>query len=143
MNWVVTTIIVPSDGSTAAEPQLASARALARATRARIVVAHVNELVRGHLGTHSVHGCEDQLESNVRRQVRDLKIAGVRADLEIVASTAEISRAIATLASKHGADLIVTRKQRSGLLPRWPFGSVSRRLIRLAPAPYSLCPDRP
>lgn len=76
MNWMVTTIIVPSDGSTAAEPQLASARALARATGARIVVAHVNELVRGHLGAHSVHACEDQLESNVRRQVKELQTAG-------------------------------------------------------------------
>jgi nucleotide-binding universal stress UspA family protein len=135
MNWVVTTIIVPSDGSTAVEPQLASARALARATGARIVVAHVNELVRGHLGTHSLHPCEDQLESNVRQQVKELQTAGVRAELEIVASTAEISRAIANLASKRGADLIVTRKERPGALPRWPFGSVSRRLIRLAPCP--------
>jgi nucleotide-binding universal stress UspA family protein len=135
MNWVVTTIMVPSDGSMAAEPQLASARALARATGARIVVAHVNELVRGHLGTHSVHACEDHLESNVRRQVRELQTAGVRAELEIVASTGEVSRAIANLAGKRGADLIVTRKERPGALPRWPFGSVSRRLIRLAPCP--------
>jgi len=135
MNWVVTTIVVPSDGSTAVEPQLASARALARATGARIVVAHVNELVRGHLGTHSVHACEVQLESNVRQQVQELQAAGVRAELEIVASTAEISRAIANLAGKRGADLIVTRRRRAGALPRWPFGSISRRLIRLSPCP--------
>ena len=135
MNWVVTTIMVPSDGSMAAEPQFASARALARATGARIVVAHVNELVRGHLGTHSVHACEDHLELNVRRQVRELQTAGVRAELEIVASTGEVSRAIANLAGKRGADLIVTRKERPGSLLRWPFGSVSRQLIRLAPCP--------
>lgn len=134
MNWVVTTIMVPSDGSPAAEPQLASARALARATGARIVVAHVNELVRGHSGTHSVHSCEDALESTVRQQVKDLRSAGVRAELEIVASTAEISTAIARLAREHAADLIITGMQRRAL-PRWPFGSVSRRLIRLAPCP--------
>ena len=133
MNWVVTTIVVPSDGSTAAEPQLASARAIARATGARIVVAHVNEVVRGHMGTHSVHACEDLLESTVRQQVKALQSAGVRAELEIVASTAEISRALANLAREHAADLIVTRRQRRGALPRWPFRSVSQRLIRLAP----------
>jgi nucleotide-binding universal stress UspA family protein len=135
MNWVVTTIVVPSDGSTAAESQLASARALARATGARIVVTHINELVRGHMGTHSLHPCEDLLESTVRQQVKALQSAGVRAELEIVASTVEISRAIANLAREHAADLIVTRKQRGGALLRWPFGSVSRRLIRLAPCP--------
>jgi nucleotide-binding universal stress UspA family protein len=135
MNWVVTTIVVPSDGSTAAETQLASARALARATGARIVVAHINELVRGHMGTHSLHPCEDLLESTLRRQVKALESAGIRAELEIVASTVEISRAIANLAREHAADLIVTRKQRRGALPQWPFGSVSRRLIRLAPCP--------
>lgn len=135
MNWVVTTIVVPSDGSTAAESQLASARALARATGARIVVAHINELVRGHMGTHSLHPCEDLLESTMREQVKALQSAGVRAELEIVASTVEISRAIANLAREQAADLIVTRRQRGGALLRWPFGSVSRRLIRLAPCP--------
>ena len=135
MNWVVTTIVVPSDGSDAAEAQLASARALARATGARVVVAHINELVRGHMGTHSLHPCEDLLQSSVRQQVRALQGAGVRAELEIVASTAEIARAIAILASRRDADLIVTRKARRGALHRWPFGSVSRRLIRLSPCP--------
>jgi nucleotide-binding universal stress UspA family protein len=135
MNWMVTTIVVPSDGSTAAEPQLASARAIARATGARIVVAHVNELVRGHLATHSLHACEDLLESTVRQQVEALQSAGVRAELASVATTGEISRAIANLAREHAADLIVTRSQRRGPLPRWPFRSVSRRLIRLAPCP--------
>ena len=135
MNWVVTTIVVPSDGSSAAEPQLASARAIARATGARIVVGHVNELVRGHLATHALHPCEDLLESTVRQQVKTLQSAGVRAEVAIVASTAEISRAIANLAVEHAADLIVTRKQRRRALPGWPFGSVSRRLIQLAPCP--------
>lgn len=135
MNWMVTTIVVPSDGSTAAEPQLASARALARATGARIVVAHVNELVRGHMATHSLHACEAELESNVRAQVSALQDAGVRAELALVATTAEVPRAIADLASARGADLIVTRRKRRSTVLRWPFGGVSRRLIQLAPCP--------
>jgi nucleotide-binding universal stress UspA family protein len=135
MNWVVTTIVVPSDGSDAAEAQLASARALARATGARIVVAHIDEIVRGHMGTHSVHPSEELLQSTVRQQVSALRGAGVRAELEIVTSTAEVAQAIARVASRHGADLIVTRKARRGGLRRWLFGGVSRRLIRLAPCP--------
>jgi nucleotide-binding universal stress UspA family protein len=135
MNWVLTTIVVPSDGSTAAEPQLASARALARATGARIVVAHINELVRGHMGAHPLHAGEEVLEATVRDQVDALRGAGVRAELQIKASSAELATAIADLAHKCNADLIVTRKGRRHSLTSMPFGNVSRRLVGLASCP--------
>jgi len=135
VNWVLSTIVVPSDGSSAAEVQLASARALARATGARIVVAHINELVRGHLGTHSLHACEDHLEACVRGQVDDLRDAGIRAELEIRASVRDVARAIADLAEQRDADLIVTRQARgSGHLGALR-GGVSRRLLRVASCP--------
>jgi nucleotide-binding universal stress UspA family protein len=135
MNWVLSTIVVPSDGSTAAEAQLASARALARATGARIVVAHINELVRGHSGAHPLHAGEEVLEASVRDQVDALRGAGVRADVQIRASSAELARAIADLASNCNADLIVTRKSRRNPLTALLFGNVSRRLVRLATCP--------
>jgi nucleotide-binding universal stress UspA family protein len=135
MNWMVTTIVVPSDGSEAAEGQLASARAIARATGARILVAHVDELVRGRMSAHSVHACEDELKANVRRQVESLRDAGVRADLEVLASSGELATVITELARKRDADLIVTRKGRRGALFGLLFGGVSRRLLRLAPCP--------
>lgn len=135
MNWLVTTILVPSDGSTAAEPQLASARALARATGARVVVAHVNEIVRGRMAAHSVHASEDELVATVREQAEELRSAGVRAEAEIVSSTAELAQAIADLAKRRQADLIVTRKSRGGAVLGALSGGVSRRLLRLAPCP--------
>jgi nucleotide-binding universal stress UspA family protein len=135
MNWVVSTIVVPSDGSSAAEVQLASARALARATGARIVVAHINELVRGHMGTHALHPCEDFLEAVVRGQVDDLRDAGVRAELVIRASARDVARAIADLAKQRDADLIVTRQARSGSHLGMIGGGISRRLVRFASCP--------
>ena len=135
MNWMVTTIVVPSDGSKAAEGQLASARAIARATGARILVAHVDEVVRGRMSAHSVHACEDELKANVRRQVESLRDAGVRADLEVLTSSGELATVITELARKRDADLIVTRKGRRGALFGLLFGGGSRRLLRLAPCP--------
>jgi len=135
MNWMVTTIVVPSDGSSAAEGQLASARAIARATGARIVVAHVDELVRGRMAAHSVHACEAELKENVRRQVESLRNAGVRTELAMLASSGEIASVITELASRRDADLIVTRRGRGGSLFGLLFGGVSRRLVRLAPCP--------
>jgi nucleotide-binding universal stress UspA family protein len=135
MNWMLTTIVVPSDGSAAAEVQLTSARALARATGARIVVAHVDELVRGHMGTHPLHVGEEVLAASVRQQVDALRGAGVRAELQITASSAEVARAITDLATRCNADLIVTRKSRRSPLMGLLFGNVSRRLVRLANCP--------
>ena len=135
MNWMVTTIVVPSDGSKAAEGQLASARTIARATGARILVAHVDEVVRGRMSGHSVHACEDELKANVRRQVESLRDAGVRAGLEVLASSGELATVITEFARKRDADLIVTRRGRRGALFGLLSGGGSRRLLRLAPCP--------
>jgi nucleotide-binding universal stress UspA family protein len=135
MNWIVSTIVVPSDGSTAAEVELASARALARATGARILVVHVDELVRGHLGVHSLHPCQDQLQATARVQVEELRRAGVRAELELVASAGELAHAIVDVAQRRDADLIVARQGRSRARLGLLSGGVARRLIRLAPCP--------
>lgn len=135
MNWVVGTIVVPSDGSTAAEAQLTSARALARATGARIVVVHIDELGAGRTGAQPAHAGEEGLGANVSAQVDALRRAGVRAELEIRASSVELARAIADLAGKCNADLIVTRKSRRSPFFGLVFGSVSRRLVQLATCP--------
>jgi nucleotide-binding universal stress UspA family protein len=135
MNWVLTTIVVPSDGSAAAEVQLSSARALARATGARVVVAHINELVRGRMGAHPLHAGEEVVEASVREQVDALRDAGVRAELLVKASSVDLARAITDLATTCNADLIVTRKSRRNPLSGLVLGNVSRRLVGLASCP--------
>ena len=135
MNWLVGTIVVPSDGSRATDVQLASARALARATGARILVVHIIELVRGHLATHALHACREVLEACVREQVDELRAAGVRAEFEMLATSRDVARAIADLATQRQADLIVTRQERGGGPLAALGGGVSRRLLRLAPCP--------
>jgi nucleotide-binding universal stress UspA family protein len=140
MNWVVSTIVVPSDGSADVDAQLASARALARATGARIVVVHVNELVRGHLGVHSLHACEEQLETAARRQVEELRNLGVRAELELVASAGDLADVIIEVARKRDADLIVARRSRNRPTFGVLNGGVARRLVRLAPCPVLVVP---
>jgi nucleotide-binding universal stress UspA family protein len=135
MNWMVGTIVVPSDGSTAAEVELASARALARATGARIVVAHVSQ-PDGDRGGQTICACAD-VEAGVREQVDALRGMGVRAELEILAPDRDLAQGIAEAARKHNADLIVTRQSRGGLqLP----GDVARRLMQLAECPVLVVP---
>jgi MFS transporter, ACDE family, multidrug resistance protein len=139
MNWMVGTIVVPSDGSEAAEVQLASARALARATGARIVVAHVTRPDCAGRGEHSLRACAD-LEGCLREQVGALRNAGVRAELEILPSDGDLARVIAAAARKRDADLIVTRQSRGDALPGEVSRDLARRLMRLAPCPVLVVP---
>jgi nucleotide-binding universal stress UspA family protein len=135
MNWMVGTIVVPSDGSTAAYVQLASARALARATGARIVVAHVSQ-PDGDRGGRSMSACAD-VEAAVREQVDAMRGMGVRAELEILAPDRDLARGIAEAARRRSADLIVTRQSRGELQLS---GDVARRLMQLAECPVLVVP---
>ena len=124
MNWLVTTIVVPSDGSPAAESQLASARALARAGGARVLVLHVTPAAAGG-GQPARH------DEQVLEQVERLRGAGVRAELSIQTSDLELPQAIAAFASERGADVIVTRRGR----PSPPHPGITARLLRIASCP--------
>jgi nucleotide-binding universal stress UspA family protein len=139
MNWMIGTIVVPSDGSSAVDGQLVSARALARATDARIVVAHV---------THrNVDGREAQaldpsteMEARVRAQVDALRSVGVRAELAILAFEGDLAGVIAEDARQRDADLIVTRRSRGDEVPGAPAGDLSHRLMLLAACPVLVVP---
>lgn len=140
MNWMVGTIVVPSDGSSAAEPQLASARALARATGARIVVTHVSEPASTDREATSRRGGADAVAARVRGQVDALRDAGVRAEFEILVGVGDVASAIADTASKHDADLIVARPSRGGAPRRDASRDIARRLIELAACPVLVVP---
>lgn len=140
MNWMIGTIVVPSDGSSAAEPQLTSARALARATGARIVVTHVTESDTGARDAISLHGGADALAARVRGQVDALRDAGVRAEFEILVQAGDVARAIAETASKHDADLIVARPSRGEAPHRDASDDIAQRLIELAACPVLVVP---
>jgi nucleotide-binding universal stress UspA family protein len=140
MNWMVGTIVVPSDGSSAAELQLASARALARTTGARVVVVHVTESESSVGEAISRHGGADARASRVRGQVDALRDAGVRAEVEILADGGDVACAIADTATKHAADLIVARPSRTGSSHRDASGDVAQRLIDSAACPVLVVP---
>jgi len=139
MNWMVGTIVVASDGSSAAEGQLASARALARATGARVVVAHVTCPTGSDWTAGAGRPCADA-EVSVRAQVEALRRVGVRAELAILASNGDLAEVIADDARTRDADLIVTRRRQGGEMPGEPAGDVSRRLMQLAPCPVLVVP---
>jgi nucleotide-binding universal stress UspA family protein len=139
MNWMVGTIVVPSDGSSAVEGQLVSARALARATGARIIVAHVTHRDGDDREAQALDASAE-MEASVRAQVDALRRAGVRAELAILASDGDLAGVIAEDARKRDADLIVTRRSPGDEVPGERASDVSHRLMRLAACPVLVVP---
>ena len=134
------TVVLGLDGS----PD--SARAVPYATElagqdGRIVAVHVRELLLGRAGGQPMAANEDEIEADVRQTVDEIKATGVSATLKIV-STASHGPAheLAEIASRERADVIVVgtrgHRQIAGLL----LGSVTQRLLHVAPCPVLAVP---
>ena len=135
-----TTILVASDGSETADHVVTVAQSLAKEGQSKVVVAHVNELMAGRGGAHSVHPNEDLLQLNVRKQVADLKAAGLDVEIHMESTIAKAAKSIAEMARECHADLIVAGASKHGPLADLVFGTAGQRMYRLAPCPVLVVP---
>jgi nucleotide-binding universal stress UspA family protein len=135
-----TTILVASDGSDTADRVVMVAQSLAEEGQSKVVVAHVNELMAGRGGAHSVHPNEDLLQLNVRKQVADLKAAGLDVEVHIQSTIGKAAKSIAEMARECHADLIVAGASKHGPLADLVFGTAGQRMYRLAPCPVLVVP---
>ena len=137
-----TTILVASDGSDTADRLVTVARSLAKEDGAKVVVAHVNELMAGRGGAHTVHPLEDLLQDNVRKQAAELKAAGLEVEVHMHSTIGKAAKSIAEMARECHADLIVAGASRHGPLADLVFGTAGQRMYRLAPCPVLVIPTK-
>jgi nucleotide-binding universal stress UspA family protein len=135
-----TTILVASDGSDTADRLVTVARSLAKEDGAKVVVAHVNELMAGRGGAHTVHPLENLLQDKVRKQAAELKAAGLEVEVHMHSTIGKAAKSIAEMARECHADLIVAGASRHGPLADLVFGTAGQRMYRLAPCPVLLVP---
>jgi len=135
-----TTILVASDGSDTADCLVTVAQSLAKEDGANVVVAHVNELMAGRGGAHSVRPNEDLLQLHVRQQVADLKAAGLDVEIHMQSTIGKAAKAIAEMARECHADLIVAGASKHGPLADLVYGTAGQRMYRLAPCPVLVVP---
>lgn len=133
-------IMVPLDGSDLAERILAPAVALARATGARITLAHVISS-NAALGTRLAPLLPDDIV-RIRDQARGYLAqiaAGLTADgLQVETHIAEGESPASTItaaAKKVGADLIAIATHGRGGMRRAVLGSVADKVLRSSPLP--------
>lgn len=142
------TVLWASDGSAAAERALPVAESIARKYNAKLVVTHVSIGLaalagpRSPVTPHNVKIAQesaDAITANLERKVEDLRRDGISVEFAVI-ETHSPAQTIAEFAREVDADLIVAGTSGSSRLVRVLVGSVTRRLLELAPCPVLAVP---
>ncbi len=135
------TIMWATDGSENAARALPFAKALAQGEGKSLVVAHCNELFVGRAGGYPVFADEDELQAAIREQTAETQADGFAATLKIVASGSHsAAHVLADLAREVGADVIVVGTRGHSPITGVLLGSVTQKLLHLAPCPVLAVP---
>lgn len=136
------TVIWATDGSPAADRALPYVKELASSGETRVLVVHCEELLAG--GPRSpvpVHADEDRLKSKIEGQVSDLASEGLKATLTTVtAGAGGAAHAIAEVAEREHAGLVVVGTRGQTPVDGLVLGSVTQRLLHLGVCPVLAIP---
>ncbi|HEY2372118.1 MAG TPA: universal stress protein [Gaiellaceae bacterium] len=136
------TILWATDGSANADRALPVAKELAETKGGKLVVAHCRELLPGRAAGAPVNADEDELLAKIRKQAAELESAGIDIRVEVVTSTGtNAARVTADLAREHEADVIVIGTRGHSPLVGALLGSVTQRLLHIAPCPVLAVPS--
>jgi nucleotide-binding universal stress UspA family protein len=132
-------IIWATDGSEAADRALPYAKTLA--ADGSLLVVHCNELLVGRAGGYSAFADDDELEQKIRKQVADTRSDGVETTFELIKGfSGHAGDKIAEFARESGADLVVVGSHGHSALAGIILGSVTQRLLHIAPCPVLAIP---
>jgi nucleotide-binding universal stress UspA family protein len=137
---VFNTIVWATDGSENAARALSVAKALAREQRASLVVVHIVQRFATKEGL-AVFADEEQVEAKLKDVVQELSREGFDATLKVVNHVgSQPAHAVADVAREVGADLIVVGTRGRGAVVGLVLGSVTLRLLHVAPCPVLAVP---
>ncbi len=136
-------ILWATDGSESADRALDLIGSLASQGGAELLVLHTVERMigPGGRGAAELHPDEDELQAKIARQVEDLKGKGIQAEARVQQGGAHsAAHTIAEVATEEGSDLIVMGTRGHTALGGLLLGSVTQRLLHIAPCPVMVVP---
>jgi nucleotide-binding universal stress UspA family protein len=137
------TVMWATDGSDSADQAMGLAKTLASDSGGRLIVAHCEELMppaKGG-GGFPIHGDAEELKAKIQRQVAELSGEGIQASVEMLRTTAgHAAHEIADSAREQGAEVIVVGTRGHTALKGLLVGSVTQRLLHVAPCPVLAVP---
>jgi len=137
------TIIWATDGSEDADRALPTALELTAEANGRLLVVHANERLGGRAGGAPLLADEADLQSELASKVNDLVGSGVNASFHVVSGlNTDPADLIADVAKEADADLIVVGTRGHGRVAGMLLGSVTQRLLHVAPCPVLAVPAR-
>lgn len=132
-------IIWATDGSEPADRALPYAKALA--ADGSLLVLHCKELLFGRAGGYPALADDEQLEEKIRKQAAESESEGVETTFELVTGVSRhAGDMIADVARETGADLIVVGSHGHTAVAGLLLGSVTQRLLHIAPCPVLAIP---
>lgn len=137
-------IVCATDGSEAADEAVALAKQLAQEVGGELTVVHCVEFTlpgRGG-GRYPVFANEDVLQAKIERQVEQISADGVPATLQVArASVGGAAQVIADAAREQQGDVIVVGTRGHSPLGGLLIGSVTQRLLHIAPCAVLALPS--
>jgi nucleotide-binding universal stress UspA family protein len=136
-------IIWATDGSNAADLALAHAETLAKDADGELLIVHCEEWIAPgpRSGHYPVHADEDEIKAKIKSQVDEIAADGAKASLKVVETSASgAAHAIADVARDEHADVIVVGTRGRTTLAGLLLGSVTQRLLHIAPCPVLAVP---
>ena len=134
------TICLTLDGSENSKKAIPVAAELAEKEDAKIVIAHVVEMVAGKGGVVPVH-IEDELVADLKAEAEQLKQKGIDTEVEVTNNIlGGPARGIVEIADRNDADMIVSGTRGHNALAGLLLGSVAERLIQIAKRPTLAVP---
>ena len=135
-------VIWATDGSEHADRALELAKSLVTQNNGSLVAVHTIEFLAAKGGT-TEFADQDERQGKITQQVADLKAAGLSAEVRIVQSGAvSAAHTVARVAEEEGADLIVAGTRGHTPLAGLLLGSVTQRLVSIAPCPVLVVPAK-
>jgi nucleotide-binding universal stress UspA family protein len=134
-------IVWATDGSAGADCALELAKSLASQDGASLVAVHSIEFIAGKGGAVSQSADEDERQAKVAAQVAKLEAEGLTVGSRIVHGGVHgPAHLVAETAAQEGADLIVCGTRGHTALAGLLLGSVTQRLLHIAPCPVLVVP---